>query len=216
MINSVQRTLHEIGLSHKLDKAYSHKYTEEFYPRHIESLREAAETVVEIGVWDGGSLRMWSEYFRNARIIGVDINFSRIKAPIERTSLRYADQSSLTDLSIALWDVELGSVDLFIEDGMHSSRCQQICFGAMFNRVRPGGIYIIEDLQSSITWPQEQDERVTTLAMLQKFMRSQKIDTDYMSSEARDYIGSLIDKIDIYTRTPSFDTSVAAVIYRKG
>ena len=207
--------LHELGLKYHLDKAYAHEYTLEFYPRHLEAIRETAKLIVEVGVWDGGSLRMWSEYFEQARLLGIDINFSRIKAPIPRCNLRYADQSKPEDLKIAFSDISNDSVDMIIEDGMHTSRCQQICFGFLFPFVKPGGRYIIEDLQSSVSWPGEKDEQMNSLEMLRNMQHSGEVDSTHMTTEQKLYIRDNMAEIDIYTRTPEFDKSVSAVIYKK-
>ena len=208
-------SMHDLGLKHHLDKAYEHEYTLTFYPEHLEAIRTTATLAIEIGIWNGNSLRMWAEYFPNARLIGVDIDFSRIKSPIPRCSLRYADQSKREDLETAFYDVENGSADLIVEDGMHTSRCQQLCFGIMFDYVRPGGRYIIEDLQTSLTWPQQQDERVTTLDLVQSFGASGTLDSDYIDATTLRKFEEQIDRIELYTRTPDFEKSVSAIVFKK-
>ena len=135
--------------------------------------------------------------------------------PNARCSLRYADQSKKEDLEIAFYDVAKGSVDLIVEDGMHTSRCQQSCFGFMFDYVKPGGRYIIEDLQTSIIWPQEQGERVTTLDLVQSFRANGKLDSDYIEAGTLRKLEQQIERIELYTRTPDFEKSVSAVIFKK-
>ena len=54
-----------------------HKWLHYFdiYHRHFASFREQPITLVEFGVFHGGSLQMWKHYFGpRARIVGVDIN----------------------------------------------------------------------------------------------------------------------------------------------
>jgi|OM-RGC.v1.014062675 hypothetical protein len=207
--------LHEIGLKHRLDKAYEHEYTLDFYPAHLDRIRDSADLVIEIGIWNGGSLRMWGEYFPSARLIGADIDLSKIDAPIPRCNLRYLDQSKPTDLKTAFEDIAVGSVDLIIEDGMHTARCQQTCFGVMFDYVKPGGIYIIEDLQTSLVWPIELKERVTTLDLVQALQASGELDSDYIPKGTAERLENDIGEIFIYTRTPDYEKSVAAVIYKR-
>jgi hypothetical protein len=208
-------SMHDLGLKHHLDKAYEHEYTLDFYPEHLEDIRMSATLAIEIGIWNGNSLRMWADYFPNAQLIGADIEFSRIKSPMPRCSLRYADQSKKEDLEIAFYDVAKGSVDLIVEDGMHTSRCQQSCFGFMFDYVKPGGRYIIEDLQTSIIWPQEQGERVTTLDLVQSFRANGKLDSDYIEAGTLRKLEQQIERIELYTRTPDFEKSVSAVVFKK-
>ena len=47
---------------------------------------------------------------------------------------------------------ELGPFDIIIDDGSHMSHHVLASFNALFPHVRPGGIYVIEDLGTSY-WP---------------------------------------------------------------
>jgi hypothetical protein len=85
----------------------------------------------------------------------------------------------------------------------------------MFDYVRPGGRYIIEDLQTSLTWPQQQDERVTTLDLVQSFGASGTLDSDYIDATTLRKFEEQIDRIELYTRTPDFEKSVSAIVFKK-
>src|SRR5580765_8811 len=46
----------------------------DIYHRHFQQFRGREITIVEFGVYHGGSLQMWADYFGpKARIVGVDI-----------------------------------------------------------------------------------------------------------------------------------------------
>jgi len=54
-----------------------HKWIHYFdiYERHFSRFRNAAPVILEIGVFGGGSLAMWKEYFGpSAQVLGLDIN----------------------------------------------------------------------------------------------------------------------------------------------
>ena len=85
----------------------------------------------------------------------------------------------------------------------------------MFDYVKPGGRYIIEDLQTSIIWPQEQGERVTTLDLVQSFRANGKLDSDYIEASTLRKLEQQIERIELYTRTPDFEKSVSAVVFKK-
>jgi hypothetical protein len=90
------------------------------------------------------SLQMWSDYFPNAEIFGFDINdFSAVRMP--RCSIIRGDMGSRDDLSRFL-EVTGGNFDVVIEDASHASHHQQIALGFLFSQVRPGGLYVVEDL----------------------------------------------------------------------
>jgi hypothetical protein len=46
----------------------------------------------------------------------------------------------------------IGPIDIVIDDGSHVNEHVITSFDALFGHVRPGGLYVIEDLQSSY-WP---------------------------------------------------------------
>src|SRR5438874_13348424 len=63
-----------IGIAAGTDKSslggdYLHHYEARFA-----ALRDEELNLIEIGVLDGASLRMWEEFFSKAQIVGVDIN----------------------------------------------------------------------------------------------------------------------------------------------
>ena len=69
------KSLNEIYLDYKSpeghgDKGTAHTYIDE-YEKLLGQYRENS-TVLEIGICQGESLKMWDEYFVNANIYGVD------------------------------------------------------------------------------------------------------------------------------------------------
>src|SRR5712664_719465 len=94
---------------------------------------------------DAPSLRMWREYFPNARIVGIDIHdFSSVQ--IRNCQTYICDQRDRAGLHAVL--EELGEPpNIIIDDGCHASEHQQMSFFTLFPRLAPGGIYVIEDLR---------------------------------------------------------------------
>jgi hypothetical protein len=103
---------------------------------------------MEIGVWHGGSLQMWTRYFgRGARIVGVDID-PRCKAfASESVDIVIGDQSDRA------FHAELRRryphVDILIDDGGHRMTQQIVTFEELFPHVQPNGVYLCEDLHTS-------------------------------------------------------------------
>jgi SAM-dependent methyltransferase len=120
----------------------------EAYHRHFERFRGKRPTIVEVGVFHGGSLQMWKHYFgEGTRIIGIDIN-PRVKTLEEAgVEIIIGDQSDRN-----FWrriTNQLGSVDIFIDDGGHTMAQQLITFEEMFLKIAPNGVYLCEDLHTS-------------------------------------------------------------------
>ena len=144
---ATQPGLDEIGLSHGTDKASSHHDYLNFYERVLAPLRDQPITVLEIGVYQGASLRTWHDYFPNAKIVGVDIVAVCKRFERGRIAIELADQSNLENLAqIAL---RHGPFDLIVEDGSHIWEHQITTLCALFPFVKNGGFYIVEDLQTN-------------------------------------------------------------------
>src|SRR5437016_10007276 len=55
------------------DKRVHPHYLQNFL-EHLGHLAEQPITLLELGVYHGGSLLMWRDYFASGRIVGIDIN----------------------------------------------------------------------------------------------------------------------------------------------
>lgn len=132
--------LDDLALKYGTDKASNlHNYT-----RWYEKLLPTPDkniSLLEIGVSDGKSLRMWREYYPNASIEGVDIDISLCQ-PIKGVLLLEADQKHLSF-------GELVKFDVVIDDGSHRWEDQIASFKSIWAHVNPGGVYVIEDLHTS-------------------------------------------------------------------
>ncbi|WP_297549426.1 class I SAM-dependent methyltransferase [Amycolatopsis sp.] len=133
-----------------------HRYPEH-YDRHFGSLRERRLTVLEIGVGGFGdpgagaeSLRMWKHYFPRAILYGLDIEDKREFDELRIVTVR-GDQSD--PVSLAAFAEDVGPFDIVIDDGSHVSADVITSFRTLFSHVRPNGLYVIEDLQTSYWKP---------------------------------------------------------------
>jgi demethylmacrocin O-methyltransferase len=122
-----------------------HLYTER-YRQLIGPMRMQLKSVVEIGIHKGASLRLWQRYLPNATIVGLDL------APPPGLNLpgveMYAGDQSDTAFLATVIDRH-GPFDLVIDDGSHIASHIRTSFDAFFPAVRPGGWYVIEDLETA-------------------------------------------------------------------
>lgn len=120
----------------------------EIYHRHFRRFRGTAPVVLEFGVNQGGSLQMWRNYFgRKARIIGVDIDPRCRAFRGRRTQIFIGDQEDRNFLRELV--AEIGPIDVVIEDGGHTMGQQIATFEEVYPAVKPGGVFLIEDLHTS-------------------------------------------------------------------
>jgi len=120
------------------------------YDRWFASYQEAPNSLLEIGVQNGGSLQIWAKYFANAqRIIGCDINpkCARLEFNDKRVALVLGDVKADAVREQVLAHTEV--YDIFIDDGSHKNADLIKTFKHFYARLAPGGIYVVEDLHCS-------------------------------------------------------------------
>ena len=134
----------------KLIHKWNHYF--EIYDRHFARFRGTDVHVVEFGVFHGGSLQMWKQYFGpKARIFGVDINPHCKKLGGEQIEIFIGDQEDRSFLkSLAK---QIPRIDILIDDGGHTMPQQINTFEELFPHVDEKGVYLCEDLHTSY-WPE--------------------------------------------------------------
>jgi len=103
------------------------------------------ESNMGVGGKPGASLRLWSEFFPSAMIYGVDIDDSILfqEAKIKTFQM---DQTSELSIKNFLREVNFLKFDVIIDDGLHSFQANKTLFDNLNFYLRPGGIYVIEDI----------------------------------------------------------------------
>jgi Methyltransferase domain len=127
-----------------------HKWHHQFdiYHRHFKRFRGRSPVVLEIGVFHGGSLQMWREYFGpGARIIGVDVDERCRQFAEEQIEILIGDQEDRAFLA----DIRrrLPHIDIVIDDGGHTMGQQIASFEELYPHVQPHGVYLCEDMHTS-------------------------------------------------------------------
>jgi len=134
----------------KNDKRLIDKWVHYFdiYDRHFSRFRGREITILEIGVYQGGSLQMWKEYFgAKAKIYGIDINPQCKMLEEENITIFTGSQSDRTFLRNL--KQTLPKIDILIDDGGHTMQQQIVSFEELFSHVSDGGVYLCEDLHTS-------------------------------------------------------------------
>lgn len=117
----------------------------EAYEKHFNKFIGKEIHILEIGIYSGGSLEMWKDYFGpQARIYGVDIEPDCKAYEDEQTTVFIGDQGSR-----AFWakvKSEAPLFDIVIDDGGHKPEQQIITLEELLPHIRPGGVYLCEDI----------------------------------------------------------------------
>ena len=124
------------------------KHYFEIYDRHFSRFRGTDVYIVEFGVFHGGSLKMWKQYFGpNAKIFGIDINPHCKKIEEDQIEIVIGDQENREFLR-SLRD-KIPKIDILIDDGGHTMQQQIATYEELFPHIDLNGVYLCEDLHTS-------------------------------------------------------------------
>ena len=137
--------MYELGMKYGTDKVTHHEYHLD-YDHFLKPFYNSTGSILEIGIYQGSSLLMWKDLFPNAFIYGMDIG---LEYSGDRHFVMKGDQSKESDL-IQLRSKLLENPPFFInDDGSHVPGHQLLTFNTLFPALKEGGIYIIEDIETS-------------------------------------------------------------------
>jgi hypothetical protein len=121
------------------DKGNLHSYLP-VYKREMK--KRSGVSLLEVGVWQGHSIAMWNAYLTKSTVIGLDVNVSRCLFDVDA---RECDATNPEQIVAALGDL---TFDYIIDDGSHQPGHQIRSFELLWDRVKPGGKYFVEDIES--------------------------------------------------------------------
>lgn len=128
---------------HGTDKVTAHSYGPVYERLFTPAFRERATAVLEIGVYVGNGLRAWAEIFPNAEVLGTD-SYSTTIEPCRPFRVLIGDQGCPGDWLEII--PQLPPLDVVIDDGNHQPHGQCVSVAALWPILKPGGIYIVEDV----------------------------------------------------------------------
>ena len=142
----------KLGRAFGSDKATFHSYATH-YQTHFRALKNQPLKILEIGIGGyenpmagGESLPMWKSYFPRARVFGIDIHD---KSFHDEARVRTFVGSQIDKIFLRKVLEQVGVLDIIIDDGSHVNRHVIDTFSVLFPLLRQGGVYAIEDLQTS-------------------------------------------------------------------
>lgn len=201
------KTLTELGIHYKTDKATYHNFTE-IYETYFSKLREKQLNILEIGIFNGGSLKALKEYFYNSYIYGID--FEQIRCFTEdRIVTACGDQTNINFLLNVFPEI---SFDIIIDDGGHTMEQQQISLETLLPRLKNNGIYIVEDLHTSYEHDYFSPNNFTTLYLLKNLKEHDKNKHNFFIKNLQNIQESISEAKIYYTNN---EQSVTSVLIKK-
>ena len=178
----------------------------DFYEKYFMNITNA-KFVLEIGIHNGSSILSWKEYFKEANIHGIDIDDKSIMND-ERITCYKVDQSNIDDIKNFVKDRINNNIlyDVIIDDGSHRMEDQQLSFINLFKILKSNGLYIIEDLHTSLCEQNtmmygkplffNSDRSNSTLS----FLKNENKKCLYATVDEQNYLNDNIKSIEIYDK----------------
>jgi cephalosporin hydroxylase len=139
-----------------------------YYDRYFNKFRNRNVKILEIGVFKGGSLQMWKNYFgQNGFIVGMDIDYKCLNYVEDKVQVFIGDQGNVNDLSALV--EKYGKFDIIIDDGSHLTNHQISTFEYLYDYVNDGGVYLVEDTHTSY-WPSYINSDITFVEYAKKII----------------------------------------------
>ena len=143
--------LHLLNNPRGTDKGYPKSYIRHFYEIEFADYREKKVRLLEIGFRHGASLALWSKYFQNAEIVGVD-NGSDVSVsndnPVNEDWLSLPNVQTIygnaydSDFAAGI----KGKFDILIDDGPHWLWSQLAFIKLYNNKIAEDGVMVVEDI----------------------------------------------------------------------
>jgi cephalosporin hydroxylase len=143
-------TLSELINNEKTDKNTIHSYLP-VYESLLKNKKHSCKNVIEVGIKDGGSIKLWHDYFPNAQIYGCDIMDKSLiwdEIKNDRIKLFTSVDAYKPSFINEIKDVQF---DFALDDGPHTLDSMIQFINLYLPLVKEDGILIIEDVQD-IAW----------------------------------------------------------------
>ncbi|MEP6742093.1 MAG: class I SAM-dependent methyltransferase [bacterium] len=116
------------------------------YEQYFQPLLDCEVRLLELGVYKGGSLLLWRDYFPRGLIVGLDLQRVQIDDPSGRIRIYQGMQQDTELLDRIASENAPAGFDVIIDDCSHIGELTRISFWHLFdNHLKPGGLYVIED-----------------------------------------------------------------------
>jgi hypothetical protein len=143
--NSLDKTLAELDNGSLSDKNTIHSYLD-VYEELFSGVKNDVKNILEIGVREGGSVKLWSDYFPNCTVHGADISAPSVVKEYDRVVFHIQDAYTVD--FVKKFDIKF---DIIIDDGPHTLESMIFAVKNFMELLTDDGMLIIEDVQE-IGW----------------------------------------------------------------
>lgn len=141
-------SLKELVVGKHTDKDTVHSYID-VYDEYFASRKSTAAQVLEVGIFQGGSILLWQQYFTNAEVTGLDMQIHQNITNLDQERIRKLICNAYTHETIA--KLSDRKYDVILDDGPHTIDSMKFIATHYTPLLADNGILVIEDIQD-IAW----------------------------------------------------------------
>jgi len=191
-------SLKNLARVYKSDKWDRHYYAKH-YQANFRRFKFKKIKLFEIGVGGyhypdrgGNSLRMWKRYFPFGRIFSLDIYD---KSYVEESRIKIFQGSQVDEVVLNKIIDQIGEPDIIIDDGSHINEHVIKTFQFLFPKLKDGGIYAVEDCQTSY-WPDYggDSDSLNNQATMMNYFKNLADCINHEEFLRKDYVPSYFDQ----------------------
>jgi len=135
----------------RTDKNTLHSYLP-LYQKLLVSKKNTAKNVLEIGILNGGSIKLWNDFFKNANVYGLDImDINDVWESIKNKEkiILYTSTDAYDNVFFTTNFLNKNiKFDFMLDDGPHTLETMKEFIKLYSQIMTDDGILIIEDVQS--------------------------------------------------------------------
>ena len=143
-------SLLELVDNSRTDKNTVHSYLG-LYEELLHSKKESAKNVLEIGICNGGSIKLWHDYFPNATVHGADImHINQVWNELKNKEriVLHTSSDAYTPHFLKREFLDKGiKFDMMLDDGPHTLESMKVYVSTYSQLIAEDGIMILEDVQ---------------------------------------------------------------------
>ena len=141
--------LNSIAIKNGTDKSSEiHNYCTK-YEKYLPFNRYENLSILEIGVFNGESLKTWKDFYYNAKITGIDIE-PHCKQYEDSSNNIFVEIGSQYDKDFLInTALKHGKFDMILDDGSHMNHHVIFSFKYLWDSIKSGGVYVVEDTSCS-------------------------------------------------------------------
>jgi len=131
------------------DKGDYKTYVSGFYEKEFSFRRLQKNRLLEVGIRSGASMALWANFFKDAELVGLDVeDVGTSVGPLAE----YLDYPAVTFYCNDAYDIEFassinGMYTIMIDDGPHSLSSQVLFIELYLSKLAKDGVLIVEDVQ---------------------------------------------------------------------